>query len=128
MNIPQEGFAPWAEVKAEFADYPSDIPSYVRLNVEVDGYLPSGANDEANAIAGEKACRFCLINSKRKDNSGGQGKRCSFTTSEFKQLDTTDVARMWIESKGDVFDESMREIIQEVKKDVMINPDNTETL
>ena len=35
---------------------------------------------------------------------------------------------MWIESKGDVFDESMREIIQEVKKDVMINPDNTETL
>ena len=42
--------------------------------------------------------------------------------------DTTDVARMWIESKGDVFDESMREIIQEVKKDVMINPDNTETL
>ena len=128
VNIPQEGFAPWEEVKAEFADYPSDIPSYVRLNVEVDGYLPSGANDEANAIAGEKACRFCLINSKRKDTSGGQGKMCSFTTSEFKQLDTTDVARMWIESKGDVFDESMREIIQEVKKDVMINPDNTETL
>ena len=121
VNIPQEGFAPWEEVKLEFADYPRDIPSYIRLNVEVDGYLPTGANDEASAIAGEKACRFCLINSKRKDNSSTQGKMRTFTTSEFKQLDTTEVARMWIESKGHVFDESMREILEEGKTLLILN-------
>ncbi len=121
VNIPQEGFAPWEEVKQEFADYPRDIPSYIRLNVEVDGYLPTGANDEASAIAGEKACRFCLINSKRKDNSSTQGKMRTFTTSEFKQLDTTEVARMWIESQGHVFDESMREILEEVKTLLILN-------
>ena len=42
-----------------------------------------------------------------------------FTTSEFKQLDTTDVARMWIESKGDTFDEEMKEIIEEVKREIV---------
>ena len=89
--------------------------------MEVDGYLPTGANDEASAIAGEKACRFCLINSKRKDNSSTQGKIRTFTTSEFKQLDTTEVARMWIESQGHVFDESMREILEEVKTLLILN-------
>ena len=41
-----------------------------------------------------------------------------FTTSEFKQLDTTDVARMWIESKDVTFDDEMRQIIEEVKRDI----------
>ena len=43
VNIPQEGFAEWEEVKREFANYPDNIPSYIRLNVEVENYLTSGA-------------------------------------------------------------------------------------
>lgn len=121
VNIPQEGFAEWDEVKHEFMNYPDDIPSYIRLNVEVENYLTSGANDEAGAIASTKACRFCLINAKRKESIQKENERRVFTTSEFKQLDTTDVARMWIESKGITFDDEMRQIIEEVKKEVTLN-------
>lgn len=118
VNIPQEGFAEWEEVKREFMNYPDDIPSYIRLNVEVENYLTSGANDEAGAIASTKACRFCLINAKRKESIQKENERRVFTTSEFKQLDTTEVARMWIESKGAIFDDEMRQIIEEVKRDI----------
>ena len=118
MNIPQEGFAEWEEVKREFMNYPDDISSYVRLNVEVENYLKSGANDEARMIASTKACRFCLINAKRKESIQKENERRVFTTSEFKQLDTTEVARMWIESKGAIFDDEMRQIIEEVKRDI----------
>ena len=123
VNIPQEGAASWEEVRDEFAAYPADIPSYIRLNVEVEGMLPPGANDEAAGIARGKACRFCLVNAVRKDNGLQKGMARTFTASEFKQLDTVDVARMWIESKGDTFDESMREILEEVKKDVKSDPE-----
>ena len=119
VNIPQEGFAEWEEVKREFTNYPDNIPSYIRLNVEVENYLTSGANDEASMIASEKDCRFCIINAKRKESLQKEKERKVFTTSEFKQLDTTDVARMWIESKGDTFDDEMKEIIEEVKRDIL---------
>ena len=121
VNIPQEGYKQWEDVKHEFMNYPDDIPSYIRLNVEVNDYLTSGANDEASLIASTKACRFCLINAKRKESIQKEKERRVFTTSEFKQLDTTDVARMWIESKGDIFDDDMRQIIEEVKKEVTLN-------
>lgn len=119
VNIPQEGFAEWEEVKREFMNYPDNIPSYIRLNVEVENYLTSGANEEASMIASEKDCRFCIINAKRKESVQKEKERKVFTTSEFKQLDTTDVARMWIESKGDTFDDEMKEIIEEVKRDIL---------
>ena len=119
VNIPQEGFAEWEEVKREFTNYPDNIPSYIRLNVEVENYLTSGANEEASMIASEKDCRFCIINAKRKESVQKEKERQVFTTSEFKQLDTTDVARMWIESKGDTFDDEMKEIIEEVKRDIL---------
>lgn len=119
VNIPQEGFAEWEEAKREFANYPDNIPSYIRLNVEVENYLTSGANDEASMIASEKDCRFCIIKAKRKESVQKEKERQVFTTSEFKQLDTTDVARMWIESKGDTFDDEMKEIIEEVKRDIL---------
>ena len=118
VNIPQEGYNQWEDVKHEFMNYPDDIPSYIRLNVEVNDYLTSGANDEASLIASTKACRFCLINAKRKESIQKEKERRVFTTSEFKQLDTTDVARMWIESKGDIFDDDMRQIIEEVKREI----------
>lgn len=123
VNIPQEGYATWEEVKREFRDYPDDIPSYIRLNVEVEKYLPSVANEEANQIAKEKACRFCLINSMRRESTATTGTVRNFTTSEFKQLDITDVAKMWIESKGDLFDDEIRAILEEVKQDIISNPE-----
>ena len=35
---------------------------------------------------------------------------------------------MWIECKGDTFDDSMREILEEVKKDVMLDANDEHPL
>mgnify|MGYP004446292139 FL=1 len=122
VNIPSDGFAPWDLVVQEFKDYPDDIPSYIRLNVEVDKYLHAGATDEARLIAQDKVCRFCVINAKRKEDTNQQKMTKTFTTSEFKALDPTEAARMWIEQKGEIFDDEIKDIIEETKQDIKQNP------
>ena len=126
VNIPAEGFGSWEDVKEEFKQYPHDISSYIRLNVEVDKYLTTGANDEARLIAADKACRFCFINTKRKESQGAESSTRSFTTSEFKALDPIEVARMWIESRGLSYDDEIDTVLQEVKNDIQINPNREE--
>ena len=114
VNIPSTGTADWDEAKKLLEEYPDDIPAFIRLNIEVETYLPAGANDEAQLIVKNKACRVSFINSTRKTNNT-QKVATSFTTSEFKKLDIIDVAKMWIESKGEDFSDEMQEMLNEVK-------------
>ena len=116
VNLPYEGFAEWEKVKELFAGYDADIPSFIRLNVEVDGYLPIGANDEAKNIAESKACKLCYINSKRKEKEADSVRTKTFTTTELKQIDFMEVAQMYIESQGEVFDDDMKSMLEEVKE------------
>lgn len=115
VNLPFEGFAEWDDVKNMLEKYDDTIPSFIRLNVEVDGYLPVGANDEAQQIVEAKSCRLCFINSKRKEKSDQTDKVKMLTTTELKQTDFMEIARMYIESKGDVFDDDIKSMLQEVK-------------
>ena len=87
--------------------------------MEVENYLTSGDNEEASMIASEKDCRFCIINAKRKESVQKEKERQVFTTSEFNRLDTTGVARMWIESRGDTFADEMKEILEGVKREIV---------
>ena len=114
VNIPATGTADWDEAKKLLEEYPADIPSFIRLNIEVDTYLPAGANDEAQLIVKDKACRLSVINSTRKASTT-QKVATSFTASEFKKLDIMDVAKMWIESKGEEFSNEMQQMLNEVK-------------
>lgn len=122
VNLPYEGFAEWEEVKEFFARYDSDIPSFIRLNVEVDGYLPIGANDEAKNIAESKACKLCYINSRRKEQVTDSARTRTLTTTELKQIDFMEVAQMFVESQGEVFDDDMKSMLEEVKE--MLNSKN----
>lgn len=123
VNIPANGFAPWEEVMNEFEQFPDDLDAYIRLNVEVDEHLPAGINDQAAAIAKNKACRFCLINSRRKEQTETDCAARTFTTSELKALDPVAVARMWVESKGQDFDDDMQAVLNEVKQYIKLHPD-----
>lgn len=125
INIPHNGHTDWEDAKKKLCEFCNDtdnIPAYIRLNVEVDDYLPTGAINEINHIIQGRACRFCLINSKRKEHTSNT-KTKTFTPSEFKTLDVIEVAQMWIEAKGYTFDSRMKEIIEEVKQDLKMNPD-----
>ena len=122
VNLPFEGAAEWEDVKKMLADYDSEIPSFVRLNVEVDGYLPAGANDEAQQIVADKKCRLCLINSKRKVlRDHATSDQPTLTATELKQIDFIEVAKMYIESEGVIFDDEMLEMLQEVKEMLNLN-------
>lgn len=118
VTLPLDDFAEWEEVKRQFEVFPDDIPAYIRLNVLVDGHLPLTAIDKAQQIASRKQCRFCLINAKRKShNTQGQGFQ-SLTTSEFQKMNPMEVAKMFLESKGEAFDDELMTLFNEVMKGV----------
>lgn len=116
VNIPDVGVAEWDDVKKMLISYDKTIPSFIRLNVEVENYLPASAIDDANLIINDKACRLCYISSKRKGDSLQMATVKTLTSTELKSIDFLDVAKMYIESKGLPFDDDMKEMLQEVKR------------
>lgn len=50
VNLPSDGFGSWDEVIELVKAFPLDNPAYIRLNVEVDDYLPPDAKAEAVSI------------------------------------------------------------------------------
>ena len=118
VTLPLEGFAEWEEVRQQFEAFPDDISAYIRLNVLVDGHLDVGANDEAKQIAARKQCRYCLINAKRKAQLAQSGGLQSLTTTEFQQMTPVEVAKRYLESKGETFDEELTVLFNEVMKGI----------
>lgn len=118
VTLPVDGFGEWPEVRQLFGSFPDDIPAYIRLNVLVDGRLPVGANDEAQQIAALKQCRYCLINAKRKDQVVPSSGFQAMTTTEFQQMTPMEVAQRYLESQGDVFDEGLATLFNEVMKGI----------
>lgn len=116
VNLPFEGSAKWDDVKNMLDKYDDSIASFIRLNVDVDGYLPVGAYDEAHQIIEAKRCKLCFINSKRKEKTDQSESVKILTTAELKHADFMEIAKMYIESKGEVFDDDMKSMLQEVKE------------
>lgn len=113
VNLPTEGFAEWDEVKSLFDAYPDDIQSYIRLNVLVDNCLPALAENEARQISRNKQCRFCLINSKRKEVVKQDYEHRQLTTSEFQRLTPIQVAEYYLKLKDIEFDDDLRSMFKE---------------
>lgn len=115
---PDAGFADWQTVKHELKDFDREQRVYIRLNVLVDNYLEPGANGEAENICKDKACRFCRpINARRRTLSSEQRDAAAtkqFTTSEFRQLDATEVAAMYFQREGLTFTTEMKSLFEQV--------------
>lgn len=112
VTLPTEGAVSWEEAKQLLKDFPADIPAYIRLNVEIEDFLPVEANQEANNLVKDKACRFCLINAKRKQHSQAQQK--TMTVQEFQAESPIDIARRYAEDSGIEFDEDMADMFKEI--------------
>lgn len=120
VTLPTEGMATWEKAKQLLADFPNDIPAYIRLNVEIDDFLPVEATAEAHSLVNGKQCRFCYINAKRKVTTQTNAK--ILTVQEFQSEEPIDIAKRYAEDIGITFDEEMINIFNETLG--MINADS----
>lgn len=111
VTLPTKGVATWEYAKELLENYPNDIEAYIRLNVEVDDFLPVEANAEALMICEEKRCRFCVINSRRLKKNCREAKVMS--VEEFKTEDPIAIAERYAEDLGIEFDSDMKHMFRE---------------
>lgn len=111
VTLPKDGVATWEDAKYLLQTFPNDIEAYIRLNVEVDTFLPAEANAEALILAENKKCRFCVINARRLNKDRREPKVMS--VQEFKTEKPIDIAERYAEDIGIVFDDDMKELFNE---------------
>ena len=111
VTLPTDGFTTWEEAKELLVKFPENIPAYIRLNVEVDDFLPLEAQAEAQLLTDEKQCRFCCINARRKAVRRAEAKMLS--VQEFQAEEPIDIARRYAEDLGIDFDSEMQSMFNE---------------
>lgn len=111
VTLPTDGFTTWEKAKELLVKFPDNIPAYIRLNVEVDDFLPLEAQAEAQLLTEEKQCRFCCINARRKTVKRAETKMLS--VQEFQAEEPIDIARRYAEDMGIEFDSEMQDMFKE---------------
>lgn len=112
VNLPSEGCAPWETTKELLEAFPADEPAYIRLNVEIEDFLPVEASAEAASLVKNKQCRFCTINAQKKTNNQAEAK--ILTVQEFKAEKPIEIAKQYAAYEGIEFNEEMNEMFNEV--------------
>ena len=112
VTLPTDGLASWEDAKELLGQFPDDIPAYIRLNIEIEDFLPVEANAEAASLTKGKQCRFCYINAKRKAASQSETK--ILTVQEFQDEEPIEIAKRYAEYAGISFDEDMTAMFNEV--------------
>lgn len=122
VTLPTNGcFVSWDEAKKLLDNYDDGIPSYIRLNVEVEDFLPVEANAEAVKLTESKECLFCHINAKRKESSRMSAKVLSIQ--ELQSEAPIDIAKRYAEDLCISFDEEMTSVFNDVLQ--LINEDSS---
>ena len=111
VTLPKDGVATWEDAKDLLEGFPNDIEAYIRLNVEVDNFLPIEANAEALLLTEGKKCRFCVINTHRLKKDRREAKVMS--VQEFKTEKPIDIAERYAEDIGVEFDDDIKELFNE---------------
>lgn len=111
VTLPTTGFTSWDEAKELLRSFPDDIPAYIRLNVEVDGFLPAEAYAEAVSLTTYKQCKFCCINPKRKETKQADARALS--VQEFQAEEPIGIVKRYFEDSGFAFDDELEGIFIE---------------
>lgn len=115
VTLPNDGWASWEEVIDLLKEYPDNRSDYIRLNVEIEDFLPVEARTEASQIAEEKKCKLCHINAKRKSQQNVSETK-TLSVQEFQAESPIEIARRYAEDSGVNFDEDMEQLFNEVIK------------
>lgn len=118
ITIPSEGTVTWNKARDLLLEFPADKSAYLRLNVEVEDFLPAGASNEAYNITKEKKCRFCVINTVKK--TAATQRKESFSVQEFKTQKPMDIFRRYVEETGIQFDTELQSLFREAMDDLEI--------
>lgn len=98
ITLPAEGYAEWGAVPDLIAALPDDLAGYLRLNVEVDDFLPTNARHRAEEMCEGKAVTFCLINAVRREARQASGTR--LTVDELRRRRPIDIFRQYLADSG----------------------------
>lgn len=120
VTLPTEGMATWQDAKKMLKAFPDDIPAYIRLNVEIEDFLPAEAYSEAQRLADGKKCRVCHINAKRRKQETTDVK--TITVQEFQSESPIQIARRYADDIGIEFDDEMQQLFNETLK--LLSSDN----
>lgn len=112
QTLPEEGYATWDEALRLLQQVDADNAAYLRLNVEVDDFLPVGANAEAAQTVKDKACRFCFINARRRERERTQS--VGLTVSEFRRESPLSLVQRYAADKGMPFDDELAELFNSI--------------
>lgn len=115
VTLPTTGSCGWKEALEKLKEFPDDNPAYIRLNVEVDDFLPVEANAEVEKIIEGKACKFCHFNTIRKARE--QNVHHTMSVSEFQAQSPINIMRQYANDIGENFDEELEELFQEAWKE-----------
>lgn len=124
VTLPSEGLASWDKALDLLGKFPDDIPAYIRLNVEIDDFLPVEAQVEAASLVEGKQCKFCHINAKRR--TGGRSEAKVLTVQEFQSARPIEIAKQYAAYEGIEFNEEMADMFNEVLKMVTDEARNEE--
>ena len=112
VTLPSEGLASWETAKELLKKFPDNIPAYIRLNVEIDDFLPVEAQAEAVNLVEGKQCHVCHINAKRKTIDQTEAK--VLTVQEFQAEKPIEIAKQYANYEGISFDEEMTDMFNEI--------------
>ncbi len=116
ITLPLGDALPWDEVHEMLKAFkPEREGSYLRLNVLVDSVLPPTANAEAQRLAQEKGCRFCLINAMRKEQITSQQSHVVATVDELQQKSPLEIAQLYYKDKDMPWDDDLTAMFGEVE-------------
>lgn len=92
VTLPRESATTFDNILALLSDFPDDIPAYLRLNIEIEDFLPHNARERVLEAIRDKKCRFCTFNVTRKGSKDSGSERESLTVNEFRELSPIEVA------------------------------------
>ena len=111
VSVPADGFATWDQAKELLKSFRADKVSYIKLNIEVEDFLPSDAEMTVQSICEGLGHWFCYNNVRRRCVAA-DGARV-LTVQELKEQSPMDFAEMYLNDCGVVFDGEMREMLKQ---------------
>ncbi|MDE7437269.1 MAG: exonuclease SbcCD subunit D [Muribaculaceae bacterium] len=106
ITLPREGAAPFDiedqddDANAVTAlrlvsDLPDDLQAYIRLNVEIEDFLPLHAREMVLEAIADKECRFCTFNIFRKEKTAIESEDNRLSVTEFREMAPIEVAQKY---------------------------------
>ena len=113
VTLPTSGTATLEEALDLLRKYPDDISAYIRLNVEIDDFLPADAMAQANECREGKECKLCPINAKRRPRPGDSEVK-AMTVKELREESPLEIARQYAKDKGIEFGDELETLFNNV--------------